>query len=198
MILATSKTSPSSFEPKPHRWSVPEYHRLAEKGILTEDDRLELIDGAIIDMAPIGSGHAGHVKQLNRLFSVRSDDSVIVAVQDPVVLGDDSEPQPDIMLLRWRDDYYKNANPTAEDVLLIIEVADTSADYDRSIKVPLYAGHAIPEVWLIDLAQQCIEVYRNPSAGEYEDIKPYRDGRITPGAIPDAFVDLAELFGNNS
>ena len=192
-MVQTAEDLPLTSKPHAYRWSVREFHLLAEKGIFTEDDRIELIEGTLIDMAPIGSGHAGHVKQLNHLFSARLDD-VIIAVQDPVVLSDDSEPQPDIALLRWRDDYYKNANPTAGDVLLIIEVADSSADYDRSVKIPLYARHGIPEVWLIDLQKRRIEIYRNPSEGEYGSITFCREGRIAAESIRDVFIDVAELF----
>lgn len=180
--------------PRPYRWSVAEYHNLAEKGIFAEDDRVELIDGEIIEMAPIGSDHAGNVKQLNHKLTVLLDQKALVSVQDPIIFGDHSEPEPDIALLHWREDFYKGSNPVPEDVFLIIEVADSSARYDREVKVPLYARHGIPEVWLLDLQQRRLEVYRSPVEGEYSEIKHLRAGKIAPLALPEAVIDLAELF----
>ena len=199
MVVKTHDYQHATFKvaepPRPYRWTVAEYHDLAEKGIFSEDDRVELIDGEIIEMAPIGSDHAGNVKQLNHKFTVLLDQKALVSVQDPVIFGDHSEPEPDIALLHWRADFYKNANPTPADVFLIIEVADSSARYDRDIKVPLYARHDIPEVWLLDLQQRRLEVYRHPVAGEYREIKHLRDGRIAPLLLPDAVIDLTELMG---
>lgn len=177
-----------------HRWTVADYHKMGEVGLLSEDERVELIEGEIIEMAPIGSGHASSVKHLNRLFSLLVSDKAIVSVQDPIVLADRAEPQPDLAILKWRGDYYKSAHPQAEDVLLLIEVADTTARYDREVKVPLYARHGIPEVWLFDLTQPQLEVYRNPVDGQYARVDEHRAGRIAPECFPEAVIDLAELF----
>ena len=191
--IADSKTA-SIVQPHPYHWSVQEFHQLADKGIFNEDDRIELIAGELIEMAPIGSDHGGHVKQLNRLFNQRLTDNILISVQDPIVLNGDSEPQPDLALLRWRDDFYKSANPSAADVLLLIEVSDSTIDFDRTTKVPLYAAHNIPEIWLINLPKRRVEIYRKPMDGEYSEITHHYDGQITATLIPEAVIDLTELF----
>lgn len=138
-----------------HRLTVEDYHRMGEVGILSEDARVELIEGELIDMAPIGSQHAGTVSALTDVFTSALHGRAIVAVQSPVTLDDQSEPQSDLAILKFRGDYYRAAHPGSADVLLLIEVADTSAAYDRGIKVELYARYGIPEVWLVDLSQRC-------------------------------------------
>ena len=157
------------------RFTVDEYHRMGQAGILGEDDRLELLEGEIVEMAPIGSRHQATVDRLTRLFSGRVADVVLVRVQGPVRLADDSEPQPDVTLLRLRDDFYGTAHPGPEDVLLLVEVSDTSAEYDREVKLPLYARHGIPEVWLVGLETGVVEVYRRPTAQGYQEFS--RAGR---------------------
>ncbi len=152
-------------------FSVTDYHRMAAAGILTEDDRVELIKGKIIIMSPIGSRHAACVKRLNALLSQQVGGVALVSIQDPIRLDDYSEPEPDVALLRPRDDFYAHAHPTPTDVLLVIEVADTSEGYDRSEKIPLYARAAIPEVWLVSLPQNRIEVYTEPVADMYRQIR---------------------------
>ena len=181
-----------------HRWTVMEYHKMAEVGLLNEDSRVELIDGEIIEMAPIGSPHGGHVKRCIRLFSKVVDDKAIIAAQDPVVLGNYEEPEPDIALLRWRDDDYEQMHPRPEDVLLLIEVSDSTLRYDRDVKVPLYAKNGIPEVWLLDIQNRQLEIYREPSNGAYQQRGSQRTGKIMPILCPDAVIDLAELFPNSS
>lgn len=128
-----------------HRWTVAEYHRMAEVGLLNEDSRVELIDGEIIEMAPIGSEHAGHNNYLMSFLAHRLYGKAVVAGQNPVILGGYEEPQPDIALLRWRDDYYRTAHPHAEDVLLLIEISDSTLRYDRDVKIPLYAKTVSPK-----------------------------------------------------
>lgn len=180
-----------------HRWTVAEYHRMAEVGLLNEDSRVELIDGEIIEMAPIGSQHSGKVNRFIHLFSKAFSDKAIIAAQNPVVLGGYGEPQPDIAILRWREDYYEQAHPHAEDVLLIVEVSDSTLHYDRDIKTPLYASHGIPEVWLLDIQSRQLEIYREPINGEYRQRDYRRTGQIAPILCPDAVIDLAELFPNS-
>ncbi|MDG4553091.1 MAG: Uma2 family endonuclease [Candidatus Competibacter sp.] len=179
-----------------HRWTVAEYHRMGEVGLLNEDSRVELIEGEIIEMAPIGSEHAGHNNYLLSLLAYRLYGKVVVAGQNPVVLGGYEEPQPDIALLRWRDDYYRNAHPHAKDVLLLIEVSDSTLRYDRDVKVPLYANHGIPEVWLLDIQNRQLDIYREPINGEYRQRECRHTGKIAPILCPDAVIDLAELFPN--
>ena len=179
-----------------HRWTVAEYHRMAEVGLLNEDSRVELIDGEIIEMAPIGSSHGGNVNRFIRLFSKVVGDKTIIAAQNPVVLSGYAEPQPDLAILRWREDDYERSNPHPEDVLLLIEVSDSTLKYDRDVKVPLYANHGIPEVWLLDIQSRQLEIYREPINGVYQQRDCRRAGQIAPILCPDAVIDLAELFPN--
>jgi Uma2 family endonuclease len=181
------------------RFTIEEYYLMAKAGILGEDDRVELIDGEIVEMAPIGSYHASRVKRLIQLLSQQVGSRAIVSAQDPVRLAEHSEPQPDIALLRPRDDFYASAHPGPADVLLIIEVADTSADYVRQVKAPLYARAGIPEYWLVDLAGQRIEVYRDPSAGEYRQVRLVRRGeRLSPEALPSLELSSSDILGAES
>jgi Uma2 family endonuclease len=179
-----------------HRWTVAEYHRMAEVGLLNEDSRVELVDGEIVEMAPIGSSHGGEVKYFNNKFVSLLHGKVIVSIQDPIILDGHTEPQPDIALLRWRDDFYRKANPHAEDVLLIVEVSDSTLRYDRDVKVSLYARNGIPEVWLLDVQNRQLEIYREPSNGTYRQRDACQTGHIAPILCPDATIDLAELFPN--
>lgn len=160
-----------------HRFTVEEYHRMGTAGIFSEDDRVELIEGEIVEMSPIGSRHAACVKRLIRLFDRGVGDRAIVGAQDPIRLGEHSEPQPDLALLRPRPDFYAHAHPGPEDVLLVVEVAETSADYDREVKVPLYARAGIPEVWLVELYAEQIEVYRQPAPHGYQEVQTVRRGQ---------------------
>jgi Uma2 family endonuclease len=134
-------------QPTRYRFTRADYYRMAEAGILGEGDRVELIEGEIYRMSPIGPMHAGGVDRLNRLFSRTFGDAVIVRVQNPVVLDDYSEPEPDLTLLRPRADFYTGEHPNPEDILLAVEVADSSADWDRRVKAPLYVRSGIPELW---------------------------------------------------
>ena len=185
---------PAPPTPRPYRWTVAGFHRLAEAGVLGEDDRIELIEGELIEMAPIGSDHAGHTNRLTHQLISLLGEKAVVAVQNPVVLDEVTEPQPDIALLRWRDDFYTRSHPTAADVLLLIEVADSTVRYDRETKIPLYARHGISEVWIIDLQQQRLEAYHKPGDGEYSEITYHRTGSIAPRLLPDAAIALDRLL----
>ncbi|HHJ37985.1 MAG: hypothetical protein AXA67_12560 [Methylothermaceae bacteria B42] len=164
--------------PKRHRITVEEFQRMGEAGIFPEDKRVELIEGEIIDMGPIGNPHASSVRKLIHTLSRQINGKALLDVQNPILLDESSEPQPDIVILRPRSDFYATHTPTAKDVLLLIEVADTSLDYDHNVKIPLYARHGIPEVWLIDLENQVIEVYRNPTPQGYTSVQAYQAGEI--------------------
>ncbi len=155
-------TVPSA-APSRHRISVDAFHQMGEAGILGPKDRVELIDGEIIDMSPIGVLHAAIVDALARHFGRRAGESVFVRCQNPLRLDDISEPEPDIAILRPRADFYTTAHPGPADVVLVIEVADTSLAYDLGTKVPLYARHGIPEVWVIDAATRRTRVFRQPA-----------------------------------
>jgi hypothetical protein len=178
-----------------HRYTVQEYLRLGEAGILRADDRVELIEGEIVDMAPIGSRHAGKVERLRRLLERALGDAVLVFTQNPIVLGPRSAPQPDLALLQPRADFYEAAHPGPADVILLVEVADTTQRYDRQVKLPLYARHGIPEAWLVDLEENAMEVFREPSADGYRHAERLADLTAVPVAgWPGVAVDLRGLF----
>jgi Uma2 family endonuclease len=179
-----------------HRFSVEAYYRMAECGILPHDARVELLDGEIVEMAPIGDRHAACVDWLTHALATTVAEQAIVRVQNPVRLGPRSEPQPDVTLLRFRPDFYRAGHPGPADVLLLIEVGDSSVAFDREVKTPLYAGAGIPEVWIVDLLADCIEVYRRPGARGYAEVTRHlRGGRMSPAALPDIVVDVSAVLG---
>lgn len=179
-------------EPLKRLFTVSEYHSMAEAGILSEEDRVELIEGEIYRMAPIGSRHAGCVNRLIHLFKGAEG---ILAAQNPVVLSDFSEPQPDMALLRWRDDFYATSHPNPDDILLLIEVADSSVGFDRGVKTPLYARRGIRELWLVDLTKSTVEVHRQPSTTGFQEIRKLQKGdRISPLAFPDLELNVSDIL----
>ena len=182
--------------PQKHRLTVEEYHRIGEAGIFHEDMRIELIEGELIDMAPIGSLHVATVNDLVAQFSLAIAGVAIISVQNPILLAPSTEPQPDITLLRCRQDSYRSALPGAADILLLIEVTDSSASYDRQVKIPLYARHGIPEVWLVDLQQKRLETYRHPDpeTGEYRLLEQHRRGNVHPLLLPSVVIELSRLL----
>ena len=166
---------------RPHRYTVAEYHRMAEAGILNEDSRVELIRGQIVDMAPVGAPHFGMGNRLNRLLSAALVGRGAISVQNPVRMEDGSEPQPDVAVLRPRADDYDRAAPRPADVLLLIEVADSSLPEDRGVKAPLYAEDGIVEYWIVNLVDRVVEVHRRPESGAYAEVR-----RVGPGETLDA------------
>lgn len=176
-------------------FTVDAYHRLGELGIFDEDDRVELLDGQIVEMTPIGGRHVACVVRLTDLLSRRLGSDTSVSVQNPVVLADRSEPQPDIAVLRRADGLSGAWLPSPQDVLLVIEVADTSLEHDRDVKVPLYASAGIPEVWLVDLPGDQIKVYRDPGPDGYRDVRTVtRGGTLTPLALPAVELRANEIL----
>ncbi|MCB9286328.1 MAG: Uma2 family endonuclease [Lewinellaceae bacterium] len=155
-----------------HRFTVEEYHRMGEAGLFNET-RVELIDGEIFDMSPTNSPHAGTVKWLNRLLNKLLGDEFIISVQDPITLDNLSEPEPDIAVLKMREDFYADAHPLPEDALLLIEVADSTLDTDKRIKLPNYAKAGIREVWIMDINQQCVEIHTQPWENTYRNKNTY-------------------------
>jgi Uma2 family endonuclease len=177
--------------------TIEAYHALADAGILTERDRVELIEGEIIEMAPVGGPHIRRVNVLTQLLVTTLTGRAIVSVQNPVEMAPHSEPEPDFTILRYRADFYGDARPTRADTLWIIEVADSSVRYDRSIKVPLYAKHGIPEFWIINVGGQCIEVFRQPHDSSYAETFEVRAGeKAAPLAFPDLAIQWEVLFGS--
>jgi Uma2 family endonuclease len=179
---------------KRHRFNVDEYHRMAKAGILHEDDRIELIEGELIEMAAVGSRHMACVNDLNRLFVSRLGDRAIVSIQNPVCLSFHSEPEPDLSILRPHPNRYRDRIPLPEDVLLLIEVADTTFAHDRAVKLPLYAAAGIPEVWIADLPRRRFLLHRTPEGNAYTDVTTVRRGTISPLAFPDVTISIESIF----
>lgn len=176
--------------------TADEYERMGEAGIFGGDARLELIEGEIYQMSPIGSLHAGCVAALTFILSKLAQGNFIVQVQNPIRLNDFSEPQPDIALLRWRDDFYRRAHPRPDDVLLIIEVADTTVETDRAVKLPLYARAGINEVWLVNLPAERIELYAAPAGGAYQAARYFQRGEeVQAQTIPNLVISVADVLG---
>jgi Uma2 family endonuclease len=168
---------------------------MAESGVLRPDARVELLDGKIIDRSPIGPFHGGLVKRLSRSFNLLAKGRWIVSVQDPVHLDEHSEPEPDVMLLRPAADDYTSRHPQPEDVFLLIEVSDTTLDYDREQKLPAYGRAGVAEVWVVNLVDGTIEVYREPTFAGYGSRTILRaEDTAEPQAFPDASMDLAALL----
>jgi Uma2 family endonuclease len=181
---------------KRHRMKADEYQRLGEVGVLAPDQRVELIDGEIIEMAPIGSRHFAMVNRLDLLLKRAVGDQALVAVQTSFRLDDYSEPQPDLALYRQRADFYASALPTPADTLLVVEVAESSARYDRLIKLPLYARRGVPELWIVDLDAGLLRMYREPQGDDYlQASATATPGVVGVAALPDVTLDLTGLFG---
>src|SRR5947209_17059868 len=179
-----------------HSFTVEEFERMGEASIFPKDARFELIEGAIYEMSPIGSPHAACVDALALLFNEIAQRRFIVRVQSPVRLNDFSEPQPDLALLRWREDFYRSAHPTPADVLLVVEVADTTVETDRKVKVPLYARAAVPEAWLVNIPDERIEVYSDPSGDAYGQVKQFGRGEQAKSpTLKELVVSVGEFFG---
>lgn len=182
--------------PSRHRLTVADYRRMGEAGIFAPQDRVELINGEIIDMSPIGSLHAALVDMVASLLHQHCGRSAIVRNQNPLALDDVSQPQPDIVVLKSRQDFYSTAHPGPADVMLVIEVADTSLAFDLSVKVPLYAAHDIPEVRVIDAATRRTHRFRRPEGGRYteqdlvEPTEPLACGGAMTGREPLAGLSL--------
>jgi len=177
------------------RLSSERYHTMIEKGIFGEDEHIELIEGEIVTMSPIGSEHSGVVDQLSEILVDQLAKRAVVKVQGPIQLDEHSEPEPDIVLSKPRRDYYKRSLPTPADVLLVIEVADSSLAYDRGVKMPLYAQAGIAEAWIVNLIDRWIEVYRDPSPVGYTTTLKILPGRaIAPQAFADVIVTVDTLL----
>ncbi len=176
-------------------FTVDEYYRMADAGLFSED-RVELIEGEIFEISPIGSNHAACVDRLNRLFHRKAGRSVIVRIQNPIRLNDFSEPEPDLILLRPRKDFYAKAHPTPADALVVVEVADTSEEYDRNVKIPLYARADIAETWLVNLPKYTIEIYSQPKNGKYQKVQRFKRGKsFTSSILPVLSPKVDDILG---
>ncbi len=175
--------------------TVKEYDQMYEAGIFQPDERLELINGEIIKMPPMNAPHIAYVAILTELLVKKLAQRAIIFTQLPIVLNDDSEPEPDISVLKWKKDRYFSAKPTACEVYLLIEVASTSLMYDREVKLPLYARARIPEVWILKVQDQQLEVYRHPKENTYTEQRLLQPSdKIAPLAFPDIELTLSDIF----
>ncbi|CAN1208902.1 Putative restriction endonuclease domain-containing protein [Tumidithrix helvetica PCC 7403] len=181
-----------------HKFTVHQYHQIAETGIFSSSDRVELIDGEIIKMSPVGRKHAACVARLNALFQGKFIGQALVWVQNPIRLNDDSEPQPDLALLLPRQDFYESDLPTAKDILLVVEVSDSTIAYDRTVKSSIYAEAGISEMWLLDLNEQAIEAYSQPSTRSYKRMQRYeQNDTFSILAFPDLNFVWTDMFANS-
>jgi Uma2 family endonuclease len=182
--------------PRRHRITVEEYHRMAEVGLLAPDARVELIEGEIIDMPPIGSRHAAAVNRLDEILHAAVGEHAIVQCQGAVQLGDLTEPQPDLALFVRREDFYEERTPIASDTLLVIEVSDTTLRHDLHTKMSLYARHGVPELWVFDVEGRRLHVFRNPAGAAYsEAIVLDKPGVMPIASLPGVTLNLTPLFG---
>ena len=177
------------------KFTVAEYYRMAEAGILKPDERVELIEGEIVVMPPIGPEHADNVDEYNEVFAQYARGRFRIRIQNPVRLNDHSEPEPDVALLRRRPEGYRTAHPTPADVLLIIEVAHSSLEYDRNVKAHIYGRSGVAETWVKNLPEDCIERFTEPGPDGYARHTVHRRGEtLTPVALPDLELAVSDLL----
>jgi len=179
-----------------HRFTVADYERMGQFGIFSEDERVELVCGEVIEMPPIGERHAACVDFLTQLIILRLRRSAIVRVQSSVRLDEYSQPQPDVTVLKHRDDFYRHKQPGPEDILLVIEVSDATLKYDQKVKVPLYARAGIPEVWVVNLRGGRVKAYADPAAGAYRTVTSYARGdELRSRSLAALRLSVSELLG---
>ncbi len=185
----------ATVNPTKHLTNLDEWRRLGEANIFPPESRLELINGEILEMAPIGSNHAGHVIRLLNFFAPLVGNKALVNAQNPLQLGDLSEPEPDFMLLKPHADFYSSRHPNANDVLLLVEVADSSLAFDQNQKLHLYALHGIPEYWLLNLNDVCLEVYRIPNGEVYAEKTTLHGGdTLTLSLLPEITFRIDDIL----
>lgn len=184
-----------AIELTPRRFTAAEYHQMIEAGVFGRDERLELIDGEIVQMSPIGDRHAACVRRLNELLGELVSRRAIVDVQDPIIVASAYAPQPDLALLRTRSDYYASQTPTASDCLLVIEVSDSSAEFDRQIKMPRYARGGVVELWLVELERDVVVVYRDPAGDAYQHVQVFRRGDTLEVRSLEVRVTVESILG---
>ncbi len=178
-----------------HRWTLEDWDRMIAAGVFREGERVELIEGEVLEMTPAGDRHVWVMAWLARAWSgLPSCESVQIMQQVPLRLGSDSEPEPDVLILKPVEEWSASGKPRAGDVHLLVEIADTSLEYDMNKKVPLYARHGIPEVWVVDLTGRRVHVFRNPEDGKYRQADVHSTGRIAPAAFPDAEIDVGAML----
>jgi Uma2 family endonuclease len=178
----------------PRRFTVDDYYAMAEAGILSHDERVELVNGEIVEMSPIGKRHRSSVYALGHLISLQLGDQAIVGVQNAVHLDNCREFQPDVTILKSSDDFYLSYPPGPDDVLLLIEVSDSSLSYDRNVKLSLYAGAGIPEFWIVNIPDGVVEVFTDPSEGEYQTRRAFgAEDSVSPSAFSDISLPVSRI-----
>ncbi len=191
----TTTLAPPESVPLRYSFTVADFYAMADVGILSENDRVELLDGDIITMPPIGNWHAASVDRINDVLGPSLQGRAIRRIHGPTRLNDISEPLPDVMLLQWSEDFYGSGHPGPADVLLLIEVSDTTLGYDRNVKLPIYARAGIREVWIVNQEDRRIEAYTDPGDGDYANVRYASHGeRIAPGAFPDVVVEVDSVI----
>jgi len=194
--LSFRKSSLMRIEATRKRFTVDDYYRMAEAGILTETDRVELIEGEIVEMSPIGDRHAMAVNRATMIFTRGIGDQAVVSIQNAAHIDRYNEPQPDVVLIRPREGFYGTRHPRPEDVVLLIEVSDTTLRFDRSVKLPIYARSGICEVWIVDLINNAIHVHREPTGRSYAVIGTKGRGEsISVQAFPKFEIKVDDLLG---
>jgi Uma2 family endonuclease len=185
----------STVNPTKHLTNLDEWQRLGEANIFPPGSRVELVNGEILEMSPIGSNHSGHLVRLINFFTPKIVGKALANAQNPLQLGDLSEPEPDFMLLKPSADFYSSRHPIANDVLLLIEIADSSLAFDQNQKLHLYATYNIPEYWLLNLNDNCLEVYRKPKGEVYaEKTTLYVGDNVTLSQLPDLIIEIADIL----
>jgi len=185
-----------AWQPARKLFTVTEYHQMIDAGVLKEDDRVELLNGEIIEMSPIGPRHASHVDRLNDLLTAKLRKVAIIRVQSPILLSDYSEPQPDLTLLKRRADFYVGGHPTPADVHVVVEVSDSTVEKDRRAEIPSYSLAGIPETWLIDLVEDRIEVHSKPYNGIYQEVRIIQRGqKVVSNCLPQLKLKADEILG---
>ncbi len=193
MVAIADPTIPKA--PTKHRFTVDQYYKMGEVGILGLEQRTELIEGEIIEMSPIGAKHSGSINRLNRIFAGLVGNQAIISIQNSIRINNHSEPQPDIAILYWREDFYVENLPIPSEVFLLIEVADSTLKYDREVKAIIYAKAGIPELWIANLEAQVFEVHRQPSETGYQQVQIYEKGEIINLLmLPDVAIAVDDIF----
>lgn len=178
------------------RFTVSDFQTMIEAGILEEGSPYELLDGEIIKMAAVGRKHAAKVDRISTFLNRKIIDAIIVRVQNPIELGAFSQPEPDLAVLHWKDDFYESGHPKASEIYLLIEVSDTTLEKDRTVKLPLYAAAGVVEVWIVNLQDNHIEVYRNPVAATYSLVQTFIAGQtVTIETLPNVSIAVNEILG---
>lgn len=194
--MATTEVATTTEQPTKRRFTVDEYLRFADIGILAEDDRVELVEGEVVEISPLGSDHSGCVNRLTWALERQLGDTMVVAVQNPVQFGQYGQLQSVLAVLRYRDDYCARSHPAPDDVVLLVEVADTSLRYDRNVKLPLYSRAGVAEVRLVDLPAAAAERHTEPSEDGYGRMVRVRgEGTLESTTLPDLVLKVDDVLG---